>query len=116
MVAWERKLQPKDCDLFIRRWLVADDVGLGKTIEAGMIIEVLHKRSRSEGSFRCLVTTPAGLMMQWKDEMEVRFGRRFRIFTSSQTNELEESNFLIASIDTLKNKAPHRNLWVAELD
>jgi superfamily II DNA or RNA helicase len=88
-----------------RRWLVADDVGLGKTIEAGMIMEVLRKRTLGRlGRFRCLVLAPAGLRKQWQEEMERRFNRQFRLFESSSTNELEASDLLIASIDTLKSK------------
>jgi hypothetical protein len=60
-----------------RNWLIADDVGLGKTIEAGMIMEVLRKRSL--GRFRCLFITPAGLKTQWVEEMKLRFGRRARL-------------------------------------
>lgn len=85
-----------------RRWLVADDVGLGKTIEAGMIMEVLRKRTL--GRFRCIVLTPAGLKRQWQEEMELRFSRHFRLFDARYPNELEESDALIASIDTLRNK------------
>jgi superfamily II DNA or RNA helicase len=85
-----------------RRWLIADDVGLGKTIEAGMIMEVLRKRTL--GPFRCLIITPAGLKQQWKEEMERRFSRHFRLFDGHYPNELEESHALIASIDTLRNR------------
>lgn len=85
-----------------RRWLIADDVGLGKTIEAGMIMEVLRKRTL--GSFRCLIVTPAGLRKQWQEEMQRRFNRHFRLFESNAVNELEASQLLIASIDTLKGK------------
>ncbi|RYE80451.1 MAG: hypothetical protein EOO74_02115, partial [Myxococcales bacterium] len=83
-----------------RAWLIADDVGLGKTIEAGMIMEVLRKKTL--GRFRCLVITPAGLMPQWKDELAVRFGRNYRIFQSQVPNDLETVDQLLASIDTLK--------------
>lgn len=85
-----------------RAWLIADDVGLGKTIEAGMIIEVLRKKTL--GRFRCLVITPAGLMPQWKDELAHRFARQFRVFESHVPNDLETVDQLIASIDTLKTK------------
>jgi superfamily II DNA or RNA helicase len=91
-----------------RRWLIADDVGLGKTIEAGMIMEVLRKRTL--GRFRCLVVTPAGLRRQWQEEMERRFNRHFGLFESSSKNELEHSNLLVASIDTLKRKEADRAL------
>jgi hypothetical protein len=85
-----------------RNWLIADDVGLGKTIEAGMIMEVLRKRSL--GRFRCLFITPAGLKTQWIEEMRLRFGRRVKEFDSRYPNDLEDSDLLVASIDTLKTK------------
>ena len=83
-----------------RRWLIADDVGLGKTIEAGMILEVL--RQQKLGRFRCLIVTPAGLRPQWAEEMKVRFHRNFKQFSAAFVNDLEEHDFLIVSIDTLK--------------
>ena len=83
-----------------RRWLIADDVGLGKTIEAGMILEVL--RQQKLGRFRCLIVTPAGLCPQWAEEMKIRFHRNFKLFSSTFVNDLEEHDFLIASIDTIR--------------
>lgn len=83
-----------------RAWLIADDVGLGKTIEAGMIMEVLRKRSLV--GFRTLIVTPAGLVPQWVDEMGVRFRRHFRPFSSREVNALETCDQLVASIDTLR--------------
>lgn len=83
-----------------RAWLIADDVGLGKTIEAGMIMEVLRKKTL--GRFRCLIVTPAGLMPQWQDELARRFRRAFRIFESRIPNDLESVDQLLASVDTLK--------------
>jgi superfamily II DNA or RNA helicase len=83
-----------------RHWLIADDVGLGKTIEAGMILEVM--RHRAGGALRCLVVAPAGLVRQWQDELNARFGRVFHIFQDNNVNELQTFDQLIASIDTLK--------------
>jgi superfamily II DNA or RNA helicase len=85
-----------------RAWLLADDVGLGKTIEAGMIMEVLRKSTM--GRFRALIITPAGLLQQWQEEMSQRFRREFRLFDSKVPNDLEAVDQLIASIDTLKMK------------
>ena len=53
------------------RLLIADAVGLGKTIEAGIVLRELSERQ--EG-FRALVLVPAGLRMQWGDELAARFG------------------------------------------
>jgi superfamily II DNA or RNA helicase len=52
------------------RLLVADDVGLGKTIESGLILREL---SHASGDFRALILTPAGLRQQWRDELRARF-------------------------------------------
>ena len=52
------------------RLLVADDVGMGKTIEAGVILRELA--SRRDG-FRALILVPAGLRQQWADELRARF-------------------------------------------
>lgn len=55
---------------------IADDVGLGKTIEAGLVIQELQLRQRVDF---VLVVCPAALCMQWRAEMEKRFGLRFEI-------------------------------------
>ncbi len=57
------------------RLMLADGVGLGKTIEAGLVIAELIARRRAH---RVLIVSPAGpLMQQWNDEMRQRFGLRF---------------------------------------
>lgn len=53
------------------RLLLADEVGLGKTIQAGLAIAELRARGRAA---RVLVLTPAGLRSQWVDELAGRFG------------------------------------------
>ncbi len=53
------------------RVLVADEVGLGKTIQAGLILDELRRRGWCE---RALVLTPAGLREQWLEELRRRFG------------------------------------------
>jgi len=83
-----------------RHWLIADDVGLGKTIEAGMILEVM--RHRAGRTLRCLVVAPAGLVYQWQVELEERFGRRFERFESDNINKLQTFDQVVASIHTLK--------------
>lgn len=57
---------------------IADDVGLGKTIEAGLVLQELVLRQRAEF---VLVVCPAAVTLQWREEMEKRFGLRFEIFT-----------------------------------
>lgn len=56
--------------------LLADEVGLGKTIEAGIIMKELMQRGLIK---RILIITPASLMNQWKDELLIKFNEEFLI-------------------------------------
>src|SRR3954468_13427506 len=60
------------------RAILADEVGLGKTIEAGLILSELRLRGLAD---RALVLTPAGLVEQWRDELERKFGLPAAILT-----------------------------------
>ena len=55
---------------FRGRVLLADEVGLGKTIEAGMVLKEYLLRGMAE---RVLVLTPASLVGQWREELETKF-------------------------------------------
>ncbi|MCC6646475.1 MAG: DEAD/DEAH box helicase, partial [Polyangiaceae bacterium] len=57
---------------------IADDVGLGKTIEAGLVLQELILRQQA--SF-VLVVAPASVCLQWQSEMQRRFGLRFEVMT-----------------------------------
>src|SRR3954453_21070791 len=96
--------------------LIADDVGLGKTIEAGMVILELIIRHRAR---RVLVVCPAGLQVQWRDQMRDKFGLDFRIVDSELMRGLRRERGihanpwghfprLITSIDFLKRERPLR--------
>ncbi|MBW6525254.1 DEAD/DEAH box helicase [Sphingomonas sp. RHCKR7] len=84
-------------------WIIADDVGLGKTIEVGLLLAALQ---RSRSLRRVLVVCPAGLTRQWQDEMRVKFDREFMIYGSDfQVDEdwkwrLQDA--VIASLDLVK--------------
>ncbi len=56
---------------------IADDVGLGKTVEAGLIVRELLLRQRVR---RIVVCCPPSVVLQWQDEMEQRFGLTFQVF------------------------------------
>ncbi|MFK5895248.1 MAG: RNA polymerase-associated protein RapA [Pseudomonadota bacterium] len=71
------------------RVLLADEVGLGKTIEAGMI---LQHQLYSERVKRVLVIVPESLLHQWLIEMLRRFNLRFSIFDESRCSAEEESS------------------------
>ncbi|MBC7294441.1 MAG: DEAD/DEAH box helicase, partial [Thermoleophilia bacterium] len=58
------------------RYLLADEVGLGKTIEAGLIMRELKLRGLVR---RTLVIAPKGLVTQWVAEMRIHFGEDFRL-------------------------------------
>jgi SNF2 family DNA or RNA helicase len=58
------------------RILIADEVGLGKTIEAGMIYQEISKRERIGIS---LIVVPTSLTLKWRDELKIRFNEDFQI-------------------------------------
>lgn len=77
------------------RYLLADEVGLGKTIEAGLIIRELKLRGRVR---RVLVIAPKGLVKQWQAEMKIHFGEELR-------------HLAPAEFDTLRKVVPGDNVW-----
>lgn len=86
-----------------RRFLVADEVGLGKTIETGMIVRELAARGEGE---RILVVCPAGLTNNWQQELRdcfrMHFDRLGYDFSDSSPTAWERHKRVIASIDTIK--------------
>ncbi|MCU0293324.1 MAG: DEAD/DEAH box helicase [Thermoanaerobaculaceae bacterium] len=60
--------------------LVADDVGLGKTVEAGLALLELAARGRAH---RVLIVTPAGLLLQWQQEMLDKLGLEFTLIENA---------------------------------
>jgi len=74
---------------FAPRVLLADEVGLGKTIEAGMI---LHQQLLSGRAKRVLIMVPESLLHQWLVEMLRRFNLHFSLFDAERLAELEDDN------------------------
>ena len=68
--------------------MIADDVGLGKTIEAGLILRELFIRRRIQ---RVLILTPASLRSQWREELWSKFSLRFDIIDRASTQSLKRS-------------------------
>jgi len=64
---------------------IADDVGLGKTIEAGLIARELLLRRRID---RIVVSCPPAMLEQWQEEMEYRFGLSFVILDRMYLREM----------------------------
>ncbi|WP_373528946.1 DISARM system SNF2-like helicase DrmD, partial [Nostoc sp.] len=98
--------------------LIADDVGLGKTIEAGLVTQELIIRRRCH---RSLIVCPSSLQIQWQEQMRDKFGLDFRIVDSDLFKQLRRQRGihinpwqhfprLIASIDFLKRDRPLRLL------
>lgn len=74
--------------------LLADDVGLGKTVQAGLILAELALRRRLR---RVLVLCPASLRTQWRDEMLDKFALRFEIVDREATWRLRKQQGLDAN-------------------
>ena len=68
----KRALEMPRANLFI-----ADDVGLGKTIEAGLVLQELLLRQRVEN---VLIVCPASVTLQWQSEMQKKFGLHFELY------------------------------------
>ena len=94
------------------RLLIADDVGLGKTIEAGLILRELNARRRAA---RILIVCPASIIEQWQTELSSKFGFQFKIFDSDGvaetrrslevgTNPWSAEPRVIASVDFIKRR------------
>jgi len=71
------------------RVLLADEVGLGKTIEACLI---LHAQLLTERAHRALIIVPPPLLHQWLVELLRRFNLRFSLFDEERCQEIESSN------------------------
>jgi len=65
--------------------LIADDVGLGKTVEAGLILRELLLRRRIDFT---LVAAPPAMTLQWQDELESKFGLTFTVIDRERLAEL----------------------------
>jgi SNF2 family DNA or RNA helicase len=84
------------------RAILADEVGLGKTIEAGLVLKEYAIRGLVR---RALILTPASLTGQWREEMDAKFALPFTVLRAP--SDWERHPLLIASIDTAKRPA-HR--------
>ena len=74
--------------------LIADDVGLGKTIEAGLAIQEMLLRHRAR---RVIVVCPASLTLKWREEMAEKFGLGFTILDTPTLRELKRTHGLQAN-------------------
>jgi len=99
------------------RWLIADDVGLGKTIEAGLILWPLLSRERVK---RLLIICPSSLVEQWQYRLRTMFDIRLVKYTvesdTSKSDFWNSNNAVVASMQTLRadNKNRHKRLLESE--
>lgn len=99
-----------------RRFLIADEVGLGKTIETALILRELASRGELK---RALMVVPAGLVNNWHRELNEVFNLNFEVFgsegdvTDRKSNAFAKHDRLIASIDTLKRRPRVKRLMDA---
>ena len=86
-------------------WLIADDVGLGKTIEVGLLLAAMKRRRQAR---RVLVICPAGIVRQWQDEMRYKFDEAYFIygldFNIRQPIQWTHYEKVIVSIDRAKSE------------
>lgn len=102
------------------RYILADEVGLGKTIEAGMIIKELKSRGLAQ---RVLVVCPTGLVTQWASEMQEKFHEKFHVILPSDYDTIRrladtddvygQYDQVISPMDSIKPIEKHAG-WTEE--
>lgn len=102
------------------RYILADEVGLGKTIEAGMVIKELKARGLVK---RVLVVCPTGLVTQWASEMQEKFHEKFNVILPSDYDTIRrltdnedvygQYDQVISPMDSIKPIEKHAG-WNAE--
>jgi len=97
------------------RFLLADEVGLGKTIEAGLIMRELKLRGEVE---RILILAPKSLLVQWVQEMENRFGESFELVQPSvDGDEIWKMHpQVVVSMDSVKPLEKRQGWTPAQID
>ncbi|MFE7113900.1 DISARM system SNF2-like helicase DrmD [Streptomyces sp. NPDC057654] len=89
--------------------LLADDVGLGKTIEAGLVALELILRNRAH---KIMIVCPAGLTMKWQDEMAEKFGLEFTVIDSERCAEVRRRHGSSANPFTIYPRAVVSLPWL----
>jgi len=96
---------------FFPRIILADEVGLGKTIEAGIYIKEMMARNLAE---RIIIIVPASLLKQWQFEMKNKFNINFTIYDGKKIKELERrGNY--KSAEMYQNPFYYDNLIICSL-
>jgi len=103
----EKALQMPRVNLFI-----ADDVGLGKTIEAGLIVSEMLLRRRVK---EIVVAAPPNMLIQWQEEMDLRFGLRFEILDRAYLEKIrQERGYAVNPWTTFPRFLVSHNLLIDE--
>jgi superfamily II DNA or RNA helicase len=95
------------------RAIMADEVGLGKTIEAGIVLKELMARGKAHS---VLIMTPAALATQWQQELWDKFGERFLKHDDPEFEGFSKHNKLVTSIDTAKSAQHYPEIIGREWD
>jgi ERCC4-related helicase len=107
----------KVLDVWPPRWLVADDVGLGKTIEAGLVLKALQARKKLN---RFLILCPASLVAQWQSRLHGMFAIGTTIYRGEDdrpgTGYWGVQRQVVASLHTLRNDEGGRHNRLLEAD
>ena len=102
---------------FRGRVLLADEVGLGKTIEAGMVLKEYALRGMAE---RSLVLTPASLVGQWHEELQTKFGLTFATTYDALLRDEPQAFWaqdrIVASIATARRREHAERLVKRQFD
>jgi SNF2 family DNA or RNA helicase len=92
------------------RFLLCDEVGLGKTIEAGMILKELRARG---GAQRCLVVAPPSILRQWQFELKTKFNETFSIINSDTVRYLRSAQGIEGNPFEFHDSAIVSSSWIA---
>lgn len=95
------------------RAILADEVGLGKTIEAGIVMKELVARGKAKS---ILVLTPASLASQWQQELWDKFGERFVRHDDDDFRGFSKHDKIVSSIDTAKSAQHYPDIIGREWD
>jgi superfamily II DNA or RNA helicase len=91
-------------------WLIADDVGLGKTIEVGLLLAALKRKGQAR---RVLIVAPAGMTRPWQDELRYKFDQTYLIydrdFAIHEPSHWKLYDHVIISLDLAK-RPNHMNI------
>jgi SNF2 family DNA or RNA helicase len=92
------------------RFLIADEVGMGKTIETGLILKELKLRSIAK---RTLIVVPKSAMGQWQQEMKKHFNEVFHIYDTDYINTISKTFARLEADNTINLFTQHNQIIVS---